>query len=76
MELAERDLSKSLRETGVNSGFSLWGGVTTLPSSEKSTNPSLQLQWWLTGLNAAEVKDATMQGLPAAALFLSAGLQS
>ena len=45
----ELRLPRNPRQTGANLGFFLWGGVTTLPSPEKSTNPSLRLQGWLTG---------------------------
>ena len=48
--LPERDMPQKQRETGVKVGLSLWGGVTTLPFPEKSTNPSLRLQIWLTGV--------------------------
>ena len=37
------------RQTGVNCGLSLWGGVTTLPVPEESAKPRLRLQIWPTG---------------------------
>ena len=42
-----KGLVPTQRETGVNSGLSLRGGVTTLPFPEESANPPLRLQIWL-----------------------------